>query len=42
VGQDEQPLAAVRRTHFFRAEQARRNAVTQAVQVIADFCKSQR
>ena len=42
VGQDEQALAAVRRTHFLRAEQARRNAVTQAVQVMADFCKSQR
>jgi hypothetical protein len=42
VGHDEQPLAAVRRTHFFRAKQTRRNLVTQAVQVMADLFKSQR
>jgi hypothetical protein len=42
VGHDEQSLAAVRRTHFFRAKQARRNRVTHVAQVMADLFKSQR
>jgi hypothetical protein len=42
VGHDEQPLAAVRRTHFFRAKQACRNLVTHVAQVITDLFKSQR
>jgi hypothetical protein len=42
ASQDEQPFAAVRRTHFFRAKQACRNLVTHADQVITDLFKSQR
>jgi hypothetical protein len=42
VGHDEQPFAAVRRTHFFRAKQACRNRVTHVAQVMADLFKSQR
>jgi hypothetical protein len=42
VGHDEQPLAAVRRTHFFRAKQACRNRVIHVAQVMTDLFKSQR
>jgi hypothetical protein len=42
LSEDKQPLAAVRRTHFFRAKQACRNRVTHVAQVMADLFKSQR
>lgn len=40
-GQDEQPLPFVRRTHFRRREQARRNLVTQSAKLIVDRIEAQ-
>jgi hypothetical protein len=41
VGENEQPLALVRRTDFRRREEARRNAVAHADQSSGDFGKSE-